>query len=124
MLEPESDTDEDIDTEESRVVDSTSNEQLPSTSQELSEESDTRNDTSTSTHCKDKKSKNPKKGHRVRWSEKQKSIVKQHFQQHIRKKIPPKKDECLELIKKNKAILSNLDWVKVKTFIYNIYKNN
>lgn len=125
MKEPDqSDVDEDIDIECSGAVASTSNCQLPSTSQEVSEQSDISDDKSTNKQCKFKKSKSAQKGNRVRWTQKQKDIVKQHFQKHIKKKIPPKKDECLELLQKNKTILANLDWIKVKTFVYNIYKNN
>ncbi|KAI4455533.1 dde superfamily endonuclease [Holotrichia oblita] len=60
LKEPESDIDEDIDIESSEAVTSTSNEQLPSTSQEFSEQSDISDDKSVIKQCKDKKSKTVK----------------------------------------------------------------
>ncbi|KAI4464786.1 hypothetical protein MML48_3g00014709 [Holotrichia oblita] len=60
LKEPESDIDEDIDIESSGAVTSTSNEQLPSTSQEFSEQSDISDDKSVIKQCKDKKSKTVK----------------------------------------------------------------
>ncbi|KAL3267596.1 hypothetical protein HHI36_023895 [Cryptolaemus montrouzieri] len=60
---------------------------------------------------------------RVRWTEPEKRIVKNHFVTHINKKIPPKKHECMELLNKNKEELKNKDWVRVKTFVYNAFRN-
>ncbi|KAF5294851.1 hypothetical protein FQA39_LY00335 [Lamprigera yunnana] len=57
---------------------------------------------------------------RARWNTKQKELVKSHFKTHIQLKIPPKKAKCME--NKNQDILRNLNWVKIKTFIYNTYR--
>ncbi|KAK4885177.1 hypothetical protein RN001_001448 [Aquatica leii] len=65
----------------------------------------------------------PKKGNRVRWTVKQKQVVEKHFKKHIMSKTVPKKEECLYLIEANKDLFYNLDWVRVKTYVYNKYKN-
>lgn len=66
--------------------------------------------------------KRTKLGGRMRWSEAEKKLVIKHFRQHINKKVVPKKHECEELIAKNKNLLLNKDWVRVKTFIYNTFR--
>ncbi|KAF2886955.1 hypothetical protein ILUMI_19218 [Ignelater luminosus] len=64
-----------------------------------------------------------KTSNRIRWTQQQKKLVTSYFKGHIKKKQAPKKAECENLISQNKEILSNLDWVRVKTFVYNIYTN-
>nr|CAI5857266.1 unnamed protein product [Callosobruchus analis] len=61
---------------------------------------------------------------RVHWTKQQKKIVSSHFKKHIKNKIAPKKEECQKLITEHKDILHNLDWVRVKTFLYNTYSAN
>ncbi|XP_050497567.1 uncharacterized protein LOC126878741 [Diabrotica virgifera virgifera] len=62
------------------------------------------------------------KNNRVRWTEEQKKLVKSYFKGHIKKRISPKKEECQTLIDEQPILLKNLDWVKVKTFVYNNYR--
>nr|XP_015839877.1 PREDICTED: uncharacterized protein LOC107398856 [Tribolium castaneum]XP_015839878.1 PREDICTED: uncharacterized protein LOC107398856 [Tribolium castaneum]XP_015839879.1 PREDICTED: uncharacterized protein LOC107398856 [Tribolium castaneum] len=60
---------------------------------------------------------------RHRWSEKEKRIVLHHFRGHILKKVAPKKHECEELISQHNDILGCVNWVLVKTLVYNTYRN-
>jgi hypothetical protein len=45
--------------------------------------------------------KETKKSGRMRWTDNEKRIVLEHFKQHIKRKVTPKKDECEELRQKN-----------------------
>lgn len=45
------------------------------------------------------------------------------FKTHIKKKIAPKKAECLILREKHLDSFKNKDWVQIKVFVYNTYKN-
>jgi len=47
-----------------------------------------------------------KKFNRVPWTEEQKKLTTKYFQKHVLLKIPPKKKECDEFIKKNKDIFA------------------
>lgn len=62
----------------------------------------------------------PKKRTLVAWTDKQKKIVCDFFKNHIKKSIPPKKKECME-IKQKFSILDNKDWLKIKVFVQNQY---
>ncbi|KAG5866065.1 hypothetical protein JTB14_025261 [Gonioctena quinquepunctata] len=57
----------------------------------------------------------PKK-HRVliKWTEEQKTVVQEFFKNHIKKRKPPKRHECEELIKQNERLLHNKNWLKIK----------
>ncbi|KAL1487660.1 hypothetical protein ABEB36_015637 [Hypothenemus hampei] len=59
---------------------------------------------------------------RTQWNEDQIKLVKQHFKEHIRTKTAPKKQECLKLYEEYPTILHNKDWVRIKTFVYNCYR--
>ncbi|XP_025836251.1 uncharacterized protein LOC112906405 [Agrilus planipennis] len=59
---------------------------------------------------------------RVKWCEKEKKIVLKYFSEHIKKKIPPKKQECEEFLKYYNTDFQNKDWVKIKTYVYNVYR--
>lgn len=47
-----------------------------------------------------------KKFNRVPWTEDQKSLTTKYFQKHVLLKVPPKKKECEEFIKKNTKIMA------------------
>lgn len=57
----------------------------------------------------------------VPWTGEQKKAVCEFFKQNIKRKIPPKKQECLECKEKFTALLENKDWLKIKVFIHNVY---
>ncbi|CAH0558692.1 unnamed protein product [Brassicogethes aeneus] len=59
---------------------------------------------------------------RTPWNNEQTMLLKKYFKEHISSKKPPKKQECVQLIEKFPDILHNKDWVKIKTFIYNCYR--
>lgn len=58
---------------------------------------------------------------RVRWIQQQKKLVTTYFKDHIKKQRAPRKNECEKLMRDYKDLLSNLDWVRIKTFIFNVY---
>ncbi|CAH1990633.1 unnamed protein product [Acanthoscelides obtectus] len=60
---------------------------------------------------------------RTFWTSEQALLVKKHFKSHISTKKAPKKNECMQLIGKYPEIFHDKDWVRVKTFVYNIYRN-
>lgn len=79
---------------------------------------------STSKHGTEKKmmgKSNETKG-RHRWTNNEKQIVLSFFKNHIKKKIPPKKQECLSLISAHPDIFNVSDWVRIKTLIFNTYR--
>lgn len=45
-----------------------------------------------------------------------------YFKNHIAKKIPPKKAECLEFREKNLKEFESKSWLQIKTFVYNSYR--
>ncbi|KAJ8966986.1 hypothetical protein NQ314_003174 [Rhamnusium bicolor] len=59
---------------------------------------------------------------RVRWTEEQKSAMKNFFKEHIKHKKVPKKDEIEKIISENKKLFKQKGWVKIKAFVYNCYK--
>ncbi|KAJ3659002.1 hypothetical protein Zmor_010712 [Zophobas morio] len=59
---------------------------------------------------------------RVRWSNTEKSIVTKYFSKHIKNKIAPKKHECEELLARHKDTLINKDWLRIKTLVYNTFR--
>lgn len=67
-------------------------------------------------------SKNKKNSGRIRWSDQEKKMVLEYFKEHIQKKITPRKEECNEFLKVNRGKMLNKDWVKIKTFVYNVFR--
>ncbi|CAH0552473.1 unnamed protein product [Brassicogethes aeneus] len=65
--------------------------------------------------------KESKKRTLVPWTSDQKKMVTNYFKNHIKKKCPPKKSECLELISKNVELFNNKNWLKIKVYIQNQY---
>lgn len=55
------------------------------------------------------------------WTKKQKEITLEFFRKHLRKKIPPKKDECIKLQEENPGLFTNKTWSKIKIFVVNTY---
>lgn len=43
------------------------------------------------------------------------------FQVPHKKKVPPKKHECVELQEKHKDVFDNKSWPKIKIFVVNTY---
>lgn len=64
-----------------------------------------------------------KHGTRGTWEAEQKLIMKQYFNEHIRKKITPKKQECLVFQNENRDMFVNKSWLQIKVFVYNMFKN-
>lgn len=63
-----------------------------------------------------------KKGQRKKWTAGEKKLVMAYFKGHIKKKKAPTKQETEEFLKKYKKEFANINWVLVKTFVYNCYK--
>lgn len=59
---------------------------------------------------------------RVRWTNEEKVIVRKYFDNHVKKKITPRKYECDEFMKKHGKSVIGKDWVKIKTFVYNCFR--
>lgn len=66
--------------------------------------------------------KGVKKRNRHTWTIDEKKLVLAHFKKHIRSKKAPRKNECLAFISKHPNIFKNDDWVRIKTLIYNTYR--
>lgn len=45
-----------------------------------------------------------------------------YFKRHIQKKIAPKKHEVEKFKTCNKEVFETIDWIKIKTFVYNEYR--
>lgn len=58
---------------------------------------------------------------RVSWTTNQKKIIAKHFENHIKKKIPPKRLEIEEFINKNAELYKSRKWTSIKAVVYNIY---
>lgn len=70
--------------------------------------------------------KNPTKknrNQRKRWTAEEKEIVLKYFEKNIKMKVAPKKHECLLLVKQNPSLFLPSDWVRIKTFVYNSYRD-
>lgn len=63
------------------------------------------------------------KTNRKRWLPREKKMVLNHFRMHVRNKIPPKKNEVLKFIEKHCNNFDVTDWVRIKTVVYNCYRN-
>lgn len=59
---------------------------------------------------------------RVRWTTEEKVIVRKYFDNHVKNKVTPRKYECDEFMKKHGKSLIGKDWVKIKTFVYNCFR--
>lgn len=69
------------------------------------------------------KNKNNKKtSGRVRWSDHEKKLVLEYFKEHTRNKVTPKKEECEDFLKVKGEKMINKDWVRIKTFVYNFFR--
>lgn len=66
-------------------------------------------------------SKESKKRTLVPWTSEQKKIVTNYFKNHIKKKCPPKRAECDNLISEHAELLKNKNWLKIKVFVQNQY---
>ncbi|GBP23495.1 hypothetical protein EVAR_12775_1 [Eumeta japonica] len=60
----------------------------------------------------------------VPWTAEQKNVVISHFKTHIRAKKAPKRHEADALKALHPELLHNKDWLKIKVFVQNNYKNN
>ena len=58
------------------------------------------------------------------WTDSQKEVVLSYFKNHLKKKIPPKKNECLHLKSEHPDLFSNKSWEKMKIFVVNKYNQN
>lgn len=67
-------------------------------------------------------SKKKKTIQRQSWSTEQSRIVRQFFDKHIKEKIAPKKREVEELKGKYPTLFKNRNWVIIKAFVYNCYR--
>ncbi|CAG9817738.1 unnamed protein product [Phaedon cochleariae] len=70
-----------------------------------------------------KKKKKAGKTQRIRWTEEQKRIISTFFRDHIRNKIAPKKLEVEKLMQQNKKLFKSKNWVKIKAYVYNCYRD-
>ncbi|XP_057335080.1 uncharacterized protein LOC130673883 [Microplitis mediator] len=59
---------------------------------------------------------------RTPWAPEQAKVVKNYFKRDIQLKKAPKKRECEELIKNHPDLLKNKDWIRIKTYVYNLYR--
>uniref|UniRef100_A0A2A4JQQ9 Uncharacterized protein n=1 Tax=Heliothis virescens TaxID=7102 RepID=A0A2A4JQQ9_HELVI len=64
-----------------------------------------------------------KKRELIPWTTEQKLKTKEYFNRHIKKKIPPKRDECESLIAQYPHIFGNKNWLKIKVYVQNVYTN-
>ncbi|KAI4461252.1 hypothetical protein MML48_5g00016181 [Holotrichia oblita] len=60
---------------------------------------------------------------RIRWTIQEKQCVLKYFQLHLKKKVTPKKHECIQFIEKHGKNLINKDWVRIKTLVYNSFRS-
>lgn len=58
----------------------------------------------------------------IPWTTEQKQLTKMFFKNHIKNKIPPKKDECEQLQTLHAIIFHNKTWPQIKVFVQNAYK--
>lgn len=57
----------------------------------------------------------------VHWTDEQKKVTTDFFEDHIERKKPPKKNECESLKSQFSELLKNKDWLKIKVFVQNLY---
>ncbi|KAK4885629.1 hypothetical protein RN001_001900 [Aquatica leii] len=70
-----------------------------------------------------KKSLSKKLSGRIRWTAEEKKIVLEYFSLHLKNKKTPKKHKCDQFFLKHGNSLTNKDWVRVKTFVYNAFRD-
>lgn len=58
---------------------------------------------------------------RIRWTQEQKMVVRQHFRSHIENRKPPTRKECEEFKQQHSELLHNKDWFKLKVFVTKEY---
>lgn len=61
-------------------------------------------------------------GKRHKWNEQQRSIMLQYFKDNIKSKKALKKKDCL-IFKQKFSEFGLINWIKIKTFIYNASKD-
>lgn len=66
----------------------------------------------------------PHKRKLVPWTNEQKQIVLEFFENHIKNKKPPRRAECETLKENYNSLLNNKDWLKIKVFVQNAYTRN
>ncbi|XP_050519622.1 uncharacterized protein LOC126893457 isoform X1 [Diabrotica virgifera virgifera] len=59
----------------------------------------------------------------VPWTKEEKELTQKFFARHIKKKIPPKKMEVLNLVEKYPNVFKNRKWDTIKVFVQNKYKS-
>lgn len=59
---------------------------------------------------------------RSRWTSAEKKLTQLYFRKHIKNRITPKKHECNQFFSKYGDKMIIKDWVKVKTFVYNSFR--
>lgn len=62
------------------------------------------------------------KGNRKKWKQGEKDIMLKYFKNFIKNKKAPKKQEVENFKLKEKGGFEKIEWVRIKTFIYNQYK--
>lgn len=62
-------------------------------------------------------------GLRIRWTPLQKTIMRKSFKMFIKNKKALRKQECLDFLTKHRSNFEGVDWLRVKTFIYNESKS-
>ncbi|XP_018578165.1 uncharacterized protein LOC108916403 [Anoplophora glabripennis] len=65
----------------------------------------------------------PKKKHREKWTQKQKDIVITFFKDHIKYKKAPKKHEVEMFLSKYPGLFKSRNWITIKAFVYNLYRD-
>ncbi|KAL1516177.1 hypothetical protein ABEB36_000096 [Hypothenemus hampei] len=71
-------------------------------------------------HMQESKSKNSM---RIKWSSEEQKIIKHYFRENIKNKITPRKTECQNFLEQYGSQFINKDWVRIKTFVYNTFRN-
>lgn len=59
---------------------------------------------------------------RKKWNTEEKEKVLEKFKNHIKKKVVPKKHEVIEFINSHPDFKES-DWIRIKTLVYNSYRN-
>ncbi|XP_023312017.1 uncharacterized protein LOC108915376 [Anoplophora glabripennis] len=60
---------------------------------------------------------------RVRWDDGEKQMVLKHFKKHIKSKTAPRKQDCLNFIDNHSDKFFVSDWVRIKTLVFNTYRD-
>lgn len=51
-------------------------------------------------------------------------MMRHYFKKNIKEKKALKKNECIEFLNIYKKDFTNVNWLRIKTFIFNEYYNN